>query len=310
MENDNKIIMVTGSNGFIGQNLISKLLNMNFEIYALSSSIKNSNKPNLNEIDIDLNQKSEVANLIEKVQPDVIIHLAYDWKDNELTENFSSNNIGNLNMTLNILNACSSIKKIPKFISIGSCEEYGDAEIPFIETLPPNPITNYGRIKFLISQKIQEYSNKKQINGITLRLSVVYGNNQNAKMLIPYTIVNLLNREPVKILHGDDTRDFIHVQDVVDAIILALESNSLFSGSAVNIASGQSIIVKDLVRYIVNYVDPNLEYLLEFNSTQIDTAHIKNYFVDIKKAHKILTWQPKINLKKGLSQLIELKILG
>lgn len=309
MENK-KVVMITGSNGFIGQNLISKLLSMDLEIYALSKSVQKRSSLNLHEINIDLNQKLKVANFVEKIQPNVIIHLAHDWKADELTKKHNPNNIGNENMILNILNACYLIKKIPKFINIGSCEEYGGAEIPFHETLSPKPITNYGRTKLLISKKIQDYSNEKKINGIILRTSVVYGNNQNAKMLIPYTITNLMNRQPVRILNGDDTRDFIHVQDVVDAIIVTLESNLLFSGDIINIASGKSIIIKDLVKLIVNFVDPDLIDLLEINENPNDNAHIKNYFVDITKAYQILKWQPKIILKDGLSQLADIKAIG
>lgn len=305
-----KIIIVTGSNGFIGQNLISKFLTMNLEVYAFSRSIKKRIEPNLHEINIDLNQKLEVTNLIEKIQPDAIIHLAYDWSDYQFTESHIPNNIGNLNMTLNILDACYLLRHIPKFINIGSCEEYGNTEIPFNETLCPNPITNYGKTKLLISEKIQNYSDENKINGVTLRTSVVYGNNQNGEMLIPYTVSNLLNRKPVKILHGDDTRDFIHVQDVVDAVILAFESSLKFSGDIINIASGESMVVKDLVKLIVDFVDPNFEDLLEISLTQKDTAHIKNYYVDIKKAAQILKWQPRIELKEGLRQLVKFKTSG
>ena len=307
---NNKIILVTGSNGFIGQNLISKLLTMDLEIYAFSRSRKKRIESNLHEINIDLNQKLEITKLIEKIQPDAIIHLAYDWNDSQFSESHIPNKTGNINMILNILDACHVLNYIPKFINVGSCEEYGDTEIPFNETLLPNPMTNYGRTKLLISKIVQTYSDENKINGITLRTSVVYGNNQNGEMLIPYMVSNLLKQKPVKILYGDDTRDFIHVQDVVDAIILTLESNSIFSGDIINIAAGESIVVKDLVKLIVDLVDPNFEDLLEFGSAQKNTPHIKNYYVDIKKASQILKWQPKIDLKEGLRHLIKLKTSG
>jgi nucleoside-diphosphate-sugar epimerase len=197
--NSRKKVVVTGSKGFIGQCLISQLLEMNCEIYAFSSSDKNINNSRLNEFNVDLNQEFKVTKLIEKIQPDVIINLAYDWNTEDLMEHFNSSIDRNLNMTLNLLNSCSVINKMPKFIHIGSCEEYGVSKIPFVETLLPNPVSNYGRNKFLISQKIQEYSEKKQIDGITLRPSVIYGNDQKTNMLIPYTISNLLERKPVKI---------------------------------------------------------------------------------------------------------------
>jgi UDP-glucose 4-epimerase len=213
-------------------------------------------------------------------------------------------------MTLNLLNSCSAINNIPKFIHIGSCEEYGVAKIPFLETLLPNPVSNYGRNKFFISQKIEEYSNKKQINGITLRPSVVYGNDQKTSMLIPYTISNLLSHKPVKISFGDDTRDFIHVRDVVNAIILAMESDLFFSGGTVNIAAGESIIIKDLLKMILGYVNPHLEHLVMFEPTRNDETHIKNYFVNIEKANQILQWRPKINIRQGLIELIDSQLLG
>jgi nucleoside-diphosphate-sugar epimerase len=309
MNSRNKVV-VTGSKGFIGQCLISRLLEMNYEIYAFSNSNKNIDNSRLKEFNVDLNQQFKVAKLIEKIQPDIIIHLAYDWNTDELTQNFNPSIYGNINMTLNLLNSCSAINKIPKFIHIGSCEEYGVSKIPFVETLPPNPISNYGRNKFFISEKIKEYSNKKQINGITLRPSVVYGNDQKMNMLIPYTISNLLNHKPVKIFFGDDTRDFIHVRDIVNAIMLAMQSDLLFAGGTINIASGESIIIKDLLKLILDYINPNLEHLVMFEPTRNDGTHIKNYFVNIEKANQILQWRPEIDLREGLIELIDSKLIG
>jgi UDP-glucose 4-epimerase len=308
--NSRKKVVVTGSKGFIGQCLISQLLEMNCEIYAFSSSDKNINNSRLNEFNVDLNQEFKVTKLIEKIQPDVIINLAYDWNTEDLMEHFNSSIDRNLNMTLNLLNSCSVINKMPKFIHIGSCEEYGVSKIPFVETLLPNPVSNYGRNKFLISQKIQEYSEKKQIDGITLRPSVIYGNDQKTNMLIPYTISNLLERKPVKIFFGDDTRDFIHVRDVVNAIILTMESDLSFAGGIINIASGESIVIKDLIKFILNYINPSLEHLLIFEPTQNNGKHIKNYFVNIEKASQILQWRPEINLREGLIELIDSKLIG
>jgi nucleoside-diphosphate-sugar epimerase len=308
--NSRKKVLVTGSKGFIGQCLISRLLNMNYEIYAFSSSNKNINNSRLNEFNVDLNQEFRVTKLVEKIQPDVLINLAYDWNADELPEHFNPSINRNLNMTLNLLNSCSVINKVPKFIHIGSCEEYGLSKIPFVETLLPNPVSNYGRNKFLISQKIQEYSDKKQINGITLRPSVVYGNDQKINMLIPYTISNLLEHKPVKIFFGNDTRDFIHVRDMVNAIILTMEADLSFAGGIINIASGESIIIKDLIKLILGYINPSLEHLLIFEQTQNDETHIKNYFVNIEKASQILQWRPEINLREGLIELIDSKLIG
>jgi UDP-glucose 4-epimerase len=309
MDSRNKVV-VTGSKGFIGQCLISRLLEMNYEIYAFSRSSENLDNSRLNQFNLDLNQEFKVKKLIEKIQPDIIIHLAYDWNADESAQHINPSIYGNINMTLNLLNSCSAINNIPKFIHIGSCEEYGVAKIPFLETLLPNPVSNYGRNKFFISQKIEEYSNKKQINGITLRPSVVYGNDQKTSMLIPYTISNLLSHKPVKISFGDDTRDFIHVRDVVNAIILAMESDLFFSGGTVNIAAGESIIIKDLLKMILGYVNPHLEHLVMFEPTRNDETHIKNYFVNIEKANQILQWRPKINIRQGLIELIDSQLLG
>jgi nucleoside-diphosphate-sugar epimerase len=89
-----------------------------------------------------------------------------------------------------------------------------------------------------------------------------------------------------------------------------MESDLSFAGGIINIASGESIVIKDLIKFILNYINPSLEHLLIFEPTQNNGKHIKNYFVNIEKASQILQWRPEINLREGLIELIDSKLIG
>jgi nucleoside-diphosphate-sugar epimerase len=145
-------------------------------------------------------------------------------------------------------------------------------------------------------------SNFENFNILTLRPSIAYGPLQDLDMFLPSLINNLLLKKEFDMTSGNQTRDFIYIDDIVNAILLALYNNKFENNSVFNIASGYSIKIKILAEKVEEIIG---NYgLIKFGLKNDRKNEIIKYDVNINKAVELLNWHPITPLEDGLAKTI------
>lgn len=246
-------ILVTGSTGFIGNHLIKELLkDKNNEIIATSRNVKKASKcewfSKIKYISYDLDSAEEF-NLFEYFdKPDKVIHLAWDGLPNY-------NDL--IHIEKNLFNNYRFIKNLIvnglKDISItGTCFEYGLVNGCLCENLLTNPSNSYAIAKDTLRKFIEELCKQFEFNYRWIRLFYMYGEGQSEKSLIALLDKAIQNKEQeFNMSGGEQLRDYLHVSEVVNNIILCALQNT-YVNQAINCCSGEAISVR---KFVEKYLD-------------------------------------------------------
>ena len=294
-----KKILIIGGTGFIGYHLAKNCLKKNFHVTSLSYS-----KPKLkrylkkvNYLQCDISNKKKLSKKI-KTKFDFVVNLGGYVNHTEKIKTFKSHYLGCRNLA-----DFFKEKKITSFVQIGSCVEYGSNKSPQNERSTSQIIklkSTYGVAKLMATNYLLELFYKKKFPVTILRLYLVYRPNQEPNRLISGTINSCLLNKNFPCSKGNQSRDFLFIDDLIKAITSCFE-NSKSRGKIINIGNGKPDKVKnviELIRKRVGFGSP------EYNKIALRNEEIKILFPQISSAKKILKWKPKISLKKGIDLTI------
>ena len=244
-----KKILVTGGEGFIGTNLVKRLVNKGFEVSVFD---KKSGKDIL---DYQL--------LEESIKwADIVIHLAAIVSIQETIKNPIESRKINVDATKKIFELCVK-HNIEKVIYASSAAVYGDnADLSLSENSVTKPISPYGEHKLQNEKDAKEFSSA-ETSFVGFRFFNVYGPYQNLKSdysaVIPLFIKKFINNDNLKIFgDGEQTRDFIYVEDLVEALILAINDNKK-RNEVFNLGSGEKISINNLVKNLSEIFNKKIE---------------------------------------------------
>jgi len=290
-------IIVTGGAGFIGSNLVDKLIENGHDVTVIDNlstgKIENLN-PKCTLIEADLVTMSMFVLDSIMSGTEYVFHVAAKARVQPSIANPITFNEHNVDATLRLLDSASRAKTVKRFIFSSSSSVYGGDTLPFEETMPTRPLSPYALQKLIGEQYCQLYSRIYGLETVCLRYFSVYGNRQPTEGAY-CTILGIFTRqrkagEVLTITNdGEQKRDFTHVSDVVDANILAMEHNLLtpLNGQCFNIGYGKNISINEIAsyfggekKYIGNVLEP------------------KETLADNFKARQILGWQPKVAISK------------
>ena len=305
-----KRILVTGGAGFIGSHLCKKLSDFTngLTVYDNLSSGKVENVKHLPKVHF---VKADILNLkklnsLEKT--DLIYHLAAQvvvpYSMENPIEDFETNARG----TLNVLEKAR--KDDARLVFASSAAVYGNTtKLPTPENYGFNPASCYGLSKVVGEQYCTMYSKQYGLDITILRFANVYG--QRGHGVIP-DFLDKLRRNPEKleiIGTGLQSRDFVHIADVVDALILSAVNEEAI-GKTYNIGFGKTMKIIDLAKMILNVL--GLSDKTVITTTNVPwQGDINTIWFDITKIKKDLNWYPKISLEDNLKEMIlERKTLG
>ena len=300
-------IFVTGGAGFIGSFLTEHLLQNGHNVTVYDSLVNSSEdnakrlqKLNANFICGDI---SDLDNLSKSISGhDVCIHLAAQIDVLESIKNPLNNNTINISGTRNVLNSC--VKNNVSVIAASTAALYEESKEPLSESSSIKPKSPYGESKLAMEQILYDYSKIHHINSLSLRIFNVFGKGQNIKYagVITKFLENIRNDKNLTIFgDGNATRDFVSVNDVVDAIVLAIKRIEGKRGEIINVGSGNSIKISELAKMMISISGKDssrIEYKPENND------EIINRKSNISLARKMLEFSPKISLREGLEELI------
>ena len=301
----NKKVLVTGGAGFIGSHLVDRLIKEGYKtvvIDNLSTGKKENLNPKAKFYKFDI-RDLKISKIFQKEKPKVVFHYAAQIDVRKSVENPVEDAKINILGALNILENCKKFK-VKKFIfaSTGGAI-YGDADIiPTPEMYPEKPLSPYGVCKLAVEKYLNYCYKVFNLPYIALRLGNVYGPSQNSKgeagIIAIFCDKILTGRQPVIYGDGKQTRDFIYVDDVIEASILALNKNKI---GIFNIGTAKETDVNTIFKK-----------LKELTSSKCKKIHgltlageQKRSCLDYSKAKKELDWQPKCFLEKGLKLTVD-----
>jgi len=297
-------ILVTGGAGFIGSNLVDQLILEGNEVAVfddLSSGKKEYLNPAAKFYEQDINSP-EVAAIFTKEKFDFVYHLAAQIDVRVSVADPVLDNKINVLGGLNILENCRrhGVKKII-FSSTGGAI-YGEAEeIPTSEDYPERPLSPYGIHKLTLEKYLNYYYQVFGLDYTVLRFANVYGPRQfkggEAGVIAIFIDNAVKGRESRQFGDGRQTRDFVYIDDVVEALFLAKEVN--YQGE-INIGSGQETNLLT-IRQNIGAV---LAKPLKIEEEAARPGEVRRSALNCELAAKVLNWRPKTDLAEGIEKTI------
>ena len=304
-----KKVVITGGAGFIGSNLAAALYKHNKVVVVddLSSGRKEnmaySKNDRISFIKADISRLESLKSIMEGV--DYVFHLAAIPSVLQSISNPHLTNDVNVNGTMNVLVA-SKENGVKKVVFTSSAAVYGNIEsVPITEDMHAAPNSPYGVQKLGAEHYCRVFYEVYGLATTSLRLFNVFGPNQDPSSqysaVIPKFIMSLKKNTPPTIYgDGNQTRDFIFVEDVVSACILAA-GNTRSNGMSINIAGGRETTVNDLASMISEKMDKSIEPV----HSEAKKGEIRRSFADISLADSILGFSPKFSLDGGLDITVD-----
>ena len=292
-------VLVTGGAGFIGSNLVDKLVDDGHEVIVFDdlSTGKEENvnsKAKLFKFDISKEEFFEIP-IMEDIMTGVdVFHMACLARVQPSIENPLLYHDKNVNGLVNMLEACRKYD-VKRFVFSSSSSVYGDAEeVPTSENCKLNPMSPYAIHKLIGEQYCKLYSELYNIETVSLRYFNVYGDRQPTEgaycLVMGIFAGQMLKGAPMTIRgDGEQRRDFTYVGDVVDANIKCMDYPLELNGDVFNIGNGNNLSVSDIAD-LMGGSRMHVEPVIEPRET------LANY----DKANKVLGWSPKGNLKKWI----------
>jgi len=291
-----KKILIVGGTGFIGYHLAFKCKKLNWDVTSISTRKPNKERK-LEKIKykfFDISNKKNFVHL-SRYKYDYVVNLGGYVDHINKKRTFKAHYLGAKNLFEFFKN-----KKIKSFIQIGSSAEYGTARSPHSEYIIGKPKGIYGKSKLLASKFMLECYKKYNFPVTILRFYQLYGPKQDINRFIPILINSCLKRKKFFTSSGNQLRDFLYIDDGINAIIKSIKSDNS-KGKIFNISSGKPIRLKKIMKL----VGKKLKYFYPiYGKIKLRKGEQKIIYPNINRAKKILQWKNKTTLKEGINKTI------
>lgn len=314
MKKQNKNVLVTGSEGFIGSHLTEKLVEQGYTVRAFIhynsfnswgwiDSFPKKFKDKVQIFAGDIRDPNGVREATKGI--DCIMHLAaliaipysYHSPDSYIDTNIKG--------TLNILQA-ARINKCKRVLVTSTSEVYGTAQyVPIDENHPFQGQSPYSASKIGADRIAESFYKSFNLPVTIVRPFNTYGPRQSARAIIPTVITQLLSgANKIHLGSLTPTRDLLYVRDTVSAFITIAESTETI-GEEINIATGREISMGDLVHQIITIINPSAEVVQDNIRLRPNKSEVERLCGSNKKICSLTSWKPTYSLEKGLRETID-----
>jgi len=298
-----KRILVTGASGFIGACLARDLAEHGDEVHLfLRPEAKmwrlQGMKSRFKIHNVDITDADAVKSAVSRIEPETVFHLAAygaypHQKDIRLS--VETNVLG----TMNLVNACDGVKS---FVNASSSSEYGIKSKPMKESDALEPNSVYGITKAEATLYCLHKAHENGVPITTFRIFAAYGYYEDRARLIPSVIVPFLGNHSPRLSSPTSVRDFIFVQDIIDAFKKAARTPAA-RGEVLNLGTGKQRTVRDVAELAKKLTCSRKEVI--WGAVQKKRQEPKKWVADMSKTARILKWKPKHTLEQGLGKTVK-----
>jgi UDP-glucose 4-epimerase len=302
----NKKVLVTGGAGFIGSNLVKELIKEGNSVTVLDNFMSGYRSnldpfPFVRIVEGDIRNKTAVELAMQGVE--VVFHLAASVGNKRSIDFPIIDAEINVLGTLNVLEAARK-EGVRKIVTSSSAGIFGELKtLPIKEDHPIEPDSPYGCTKLCEEKLCLSYAKLYEIEAVCLRYFNVYGPNQRFDAygnVIPIFVFRMLQNESILIYgDGEQTRDFVHVNDVVQANIKAANAHGV--SGAFNIASGTRVTINRLVEMVTKESKHRVK--IEYGPER--AGDVRHSLADISLAYQQINYSPLVNLESGVKEYVE-----
>lgn len=289
-------VLVTGTTGFIGSHLATRLAGYGAEVHAVSRGRPDGAVAGAYQWHrADLRELDETSDVVRTARPDVIFHLASEVTGAREVKLVVPTMRSNLMSAVNLLTAAAD-EPSTRVVLAGSIEEPRRGD--------PTPSSPYAVAKWAATSYARLFYNLWGVRVTVLRVAMVYGPGQrDTTKLVPYTALSLLRGHRPRVSSGTRLIDWVYVDDVVDAFIAAVTppAADLVVGQSIDVGSGQAVSIRDVTELLARVAGTPLRPRYgAIPDRPLDFARI----ADLGMATELLSWQPSVGLEEGLRRTV------
>jgi len=317
--------LITGGCGFIGTSLIRRLQDegghqirvidnlstgtrddlamvCDFEELSHDASLSTPGSKTVQLVVGDILDESLAQKVAQGV--DIIVHLAANTGVGPSVEDPRADCLANVLGTFNYLEAARQ-NGVSRFVFASSGAPAGEVEPPIHEELPPHPVSPYGASKLAGEGYCSAYKHSFGIDTVALRFGNVYGPGSVHKNSVVAKFIRLaLAGKPLEIYgDGTQTRDFIYIDDLIEALILAASRPGV-GGETFQIATSRETTVDEMVGQLIEVLAAKGKTGMKVVNTESRVGDVKRNYSDTSKARARLGWQPNTDLRQGLMNTV------
>ena len=297
-------VAVTGSTGFIGMHLLRGLHAVGAEIVAIAAADKHIERLEGLPFPVEqaiVDDMCNIGDAIRRAKAEYVIHLSAFVSTERSLHALDETLRQNLLPTISLLAAAAEVQ-VARVVLLGSCEEYSQKTTPFDTAMATDPSSPYGASKAAATAYARMFTNSFRLSTVVLRPSVVYGPGQSERMLISQVMKAMSKNRTVEVTRGEQTRDFIYVEDVVKAIIRSLTVPSA-ERDVWNVGSGEVVTVRDCLERIERIT--GCTGLIEYGKRSYSENEIFQYELKVQETYAAFDWKPSVTLDEGLHKTWE-----
>ncbi len=292
-----KRVLLTGASGFIGRHASALLAARGYEVHAVSSRPDTNTVPGICWHHADLLGGVDTARLMAEVRPSHLLHFAWYAEPGKFW--CSSENFRWLEASIALLRHFRE-QGGERVVMAGTCAEY-DWNYGFCseQVTPCRPVTPYGVCKNALQETLHSYCDEEGLSSAWGRIFFLYGPGEHPARLVASVVISLLKGEVARCTHGNQIRDFLHVDDVANAFIALLDSDVR---GAVNIASGRPVTLREMVLAAADCLGARDQ--VNFGVLPATESEPPLLVADVRRIGTELGWRPNYDLTAGMAQTV------
>ncbi|HTB80547.1 MAG TPA: NAD(P)-dependent oxidoreductase [Opitutaceae bacterium] len=294
---------MVGGSGFIGRNVVKRAAAMGWQVTSigLSSQVAGElESQGVRSLVADIRKKAALSEVLGDASFEYVVncggyidHIAYFNGGGKVFDT----HFGGLCNLVELLNR----QTLVGLVNIGSSDEYGNMPAPQREGQREAPISPYALSKLAATHLLQMLHRTEDFPGITLRVFLCYGPDQDERRFLPQIIRGCLENRSFPASEGRQLRDFCFIEDVVAATFAALTSAQA-KGEVINIGSGQPVSIRQIIETVRDLTGGGTPL---FGKIAYRRGENMELYPDISKAKSILGWKPQVALDQGLKETIQ-----
>lgn len=292
------LIVVTGAQGFLGRHLVPRLAEAGYRVLAVDRVAAQKDIPGV------VNHVADLASPAALIPPDcvggepfVLIHLAWNIQQRDAGYRVQAEQVAIFAALLDYWRE----KGLTHLIAPGSAQEFGaKSGVLSEEAVPEEPVSPYGWAKRSAYTMAHSWSQRNSIGLTWLRPFIIYGEGQGGDLLVPYALRQASSGERAEFTDGKQIRDFVHISDIVEAFVLAVQRRSK-TPVALNLGSRDPVSARELLEVIAGSFHARDKFVFGARARRQTDPEMQ--VADCSRAEQVLGWTPKMGWREGIQRV-------